>query len=540
MAHTSLYRKYRPSTWDKVIGQNHIVTTLINQIKTDTLGHAYLFTGTRGTGKTSNAKIFVRAVNCLSPANGSPCGKCAVCKGLQSNNNVDIIEMDAASNNGVDEIRDLKESVHFQPSLGKYRVFIIDEVHMLSIGAFNALLKTLEEPPAHVIFILATTEVHKLPQTILSRCMRFDFRLVSQEELIELLKSIFDEENYPYDIQALEQLAIHGQGSVRDTLSLADMCISYSPSGLKYEDVLEVLGASDFDTLYTLAKAILTGDTATVIAKTEEVYAKGKGLNTLNKELAEFFRNLLTIKNLPSWKCGFNKNEHALVKVLGDEHENYQIARVMDILATSEQNLRYTTQPRIVFEALLVKASELKTEITNDALIARVNELEKIIRKGALTGTTIISSPVAQPTVSKSNIEDKLSKFASKDNAETVFEENTVQIKVDERAKMVVGLLITALREKDQIMLYRALSKQNKFSLDGKTLTFYIDDNATLSLFDGTENQALCENALREVTEDKDYQFFVVNAKSAGKKVNDEQMVKLLDVFGNKFENKNK
>lgn len=540
MAHTSLYRKYRPSTWDKVIGQNHIVTTLINQIKTDTLGHAYLFTGTRGTGKTSSAKIFARAVNCLSPVNGSPCGKCAVCKGLQSNNNVDIIEMDAASNNGVDEIRDLKESVHFQPSLGKYRVFIIDEVHMLSIGAFNALLKTLEEPPAHVIFILATTEVHKLPQTILSRCMRFDFRLVSQEELIGLLKSIFDEENYPYDIQALEQLAIHGQGSVRDTLSLADMCISYSPSGLKYEDVLEVLGASDFDTLYTLAKAILTGDTATVIAKTEEVYAKGKGLNTLNKELAEFFRNLLTIKNLPSWKCGFNKNEHALVKVLGDEHENYQIARVMDILATSEQNLRYTTQPRIVFEALLVKASELKTEITNDALIARVNELEKIIRKGALTGTTIISSPVAQPTVSKSNIEDKLSKFASKDNAETVFEENTVQIKVDERAKMVVGLLITALREKDQIMLYRALSKQNNFSLDGKTLTFYIDDNATLSLFDGTENQALCENALREVTEDKDYQFFVVNAKNAGKKVNDEQMVKLLDVFGNKFENKNK
>ena len=540
MAHTSLYRKYRPSTWDKVIGQNHIVTTLINQIKTDTLGHAYLFTGTRGTGKTSSAKIFARAVNCLSPVNGSPCGKCAVCKGLQSNNNVDIIEMDAASNNGVDEIRDLKESVHFQPSLGKYRVFIIDEVHMLSIGAFNALLKTLEEPPAHVIFILATTEVHKLPQTILSRCMRFDFRLVSQEELIELLKSIFDEENYPYDIQALEQLAIHGQGSVRDTLSLADMCISYSPSGLKYEDVLEVLGASDFDTLYTLAKAILTGDTATVIAKTEEVYAKGKGLNTLNKELAEFFRNLLTIKNLPNWKCGFTKNEHALVKVLGDEHENYQIARVMDILATSEQNLRYTTQPRIVFEALLVKASELKTEITNDALIARVNELEKIIRKGALTGTTIISSPVAQPTVSKSNIEDKLSKFASKDNAETVFEENTVQIKVDERAKMVVGLLITALREKDQIMLYRALSKQNNFSLDGKTLTFYIDDNATLSLFDGTENQALCENALREVTEDKDYQFFVVNAKSAGKKVNDEQMVKLLDVFGNKFENKNK
>lgn len=538
MAHTSLYRKYRPSTWDKVIGQNHIVTTLINQIKTDTLGHAYLFTGTRGTGKTSSAKIFAHAVNCLSPINGSPCGKCEVCKGLVNNNNVDIIEMDAASNNGVDEIRDLKESVHFQPSVGKYRVFIIDEVHMLSIGAFNALLKTLEEPPAHVIFILATTEVHKLPQTILSRCMRFDFRLVSQEELVGLLKSIFDEENYPYEVEALEQLAIHGQGSVRDTLSLADMCISYSPSGLKYQDVLEVLGASDFDTLYTLAKAILCGDTATVIAKTEEVYAKGKGLNTLNKELAEFFRNLITIKNLPSWKGGFNAIEHNLVKVLGDEHENYQIARVMDILATSEQNLRYTTQPRIVFEALLVKASELRTELNLDALTTRVNELEKIIRRAALMGTTVISAPTPAPAVSKSEIENTLSKFAKKDDSYVVFEEKNSQPKVDERAKMIVGLLITALREKDKIMLYRALSKQNNFTLDGKTLTFIIDDNATISLFDGTDNQNVCETALKEVMEDAEYQFKIANAKTAGKKITESQMTKLIDVFGNKFENK--
>lgn len=536
MAHTSLYRKYRPSSWDKVIGQNHIVTTLINQIKSDSVGHAYLFTGTRGTGKTSSAKIFARAVNCLSPINGSPCGKCAACVGLANNNNVDIIEMDAASNNGVDEIRDLKESVHFQPSVGKYRVFIIDEVHMLSISAFNALLKTLEEPPAHVIFILATTEVHKLPQTILSRCMRFDFRLVSQNELVELLKRIFDEENYPYEVEALEQLAIHGQGSVRDTLSLADMCISYSPKGLTYDDVLEVLGASDFNTLYTLASAILEGDTATVIAKTEEVYAKGKGLTTLNKELAEYFRNLITVKNLPSWKGGFTLDEHRLTKALGDAHENYQIARVMDILSTSEQNLRYTTQPRIIFEALLVKASELRTELSLDALTARVNELEKIIRRGALTGTAIIPQTSTQPTISKSKIEDTLSRFASKDNTSAVFEETPRQKKVDERAKMVVGLLITALREKDYTMLYRALSKQNDFSLEGKTLTFFIDDNATYTLFDGTDNLNICESALKEATDDSDYIFKIVNAKNVGKKITEDQRMKLADVFGNKFD----
>ncbi len=539
MAHTSLYRKYRPSTWDKVIGQNHIVTTLINQIKAGSVGHAYLFTGTRGTGKTSSAKIFARAVNCLSPVNGSPCGKCEVCRSLVGSSNVDIIEMDAASNNGVDEIRDLIESVHFQPSVGKYRVFIIDEVHMLSITAFNALLKTLEEPPAHVVFILATTEVHKLPQTILSRCMRFDFRLVSQSELVELLKRIFDEENYPYEESALEQLAIHGQGSVRDTLSLADMCISYSPEGLKYADVLEVLGASGFDTLYTLANSILTGDTAGVITKTEEVYAKGKGLNTLNKELAEFFRNLISIKNVPQYRCGYTTEEYNLVKVLAEAHENYQIARVMDILSTSEQNLRYTTQPRIVFEALLVKASELKTELSLDALTARVNELEKIIRRGALTGTAIIptAQPV-QPSVSKAKIEETLSKYASKDTSATVFEEKPKQRQVDERAKMVVGLLITSLREKDYIMLYRALSKQNDYALEGKTLTFYINDNATYSLFDGTDNQSVCENALKEATEDNEYQFKAVNAKNIGKKVTEEQRVRLADMFGSKLETK--
>ncbi|MBQ8178463.1 MAG: DNA polymerase III subunit gamma/tau [Clostridia bacterium] len=540
MAHVSLYRKYRPSTWDKVIGQNHIVTTLINQIKTDTVGHAYLFTGTRGTGKTSSAKIFARAVNCLTPVNGSPCGKCAACQGLANNNNVDIIEMDAASNNGVDEIRDLKESVHFQPSIGKYRVFIIDEVHMLSISAFNALLKTLEEPPKHVIFILATTEVHKLPQTILSRCMRFDFRLVSQEELVALLKNIFDEENYPYEVEALEQLAIHGQGSVRDTLSLADMCLSYSPSGLKYQDVLEVLGASDFDTLFTLAKAILESDTATVIQKTEEVYAKGKGLTTLNRELAEFFRNLITIKNIPTWKCGFTTDEHKEVLALGSEHDNYQIARVMDILATSEQNLRYTTQPRIVFEALLVKASELKTEASNEALSARVNELEKMVRKAALNGMPVAYTQSAPQPVSKAKIEAALSKFATKEKEAPVFEEAPKKAEPDERAKMVVGLLLTALREADYTMLYSALSRQSNYSLQDKVLSFNINDNATKALFENADNLAICEKALKASTDDEEYTFKLENSSSGARKVNEEQHKKLVEVFGTKYVDRNK
>ncbi|MDD3947443.1 MAG: DNA polymerase III subunit gamma/tau, partial [Clostridia bacterium] len=220
MAHVSLYRRFRPTSWDKVIGQDHIVTTLVNQIKSDAVSHAYLFTGTRGTGKTSCAKIFARAVNCLDPQNGSPCGVCAHCLALAEPSNLDIIEMDAASNNGVDEIRELKENVQYPPTAAKYKVYIIDEVHMLSGAAFNALLKTLEEPPKHVIFILATTEVHKLPQTILSRCLRFDFRLVPKDKLVALLAEVFTETSYTFEKEALELLALHGEGSVRDTLSI--------------------------------------------------------------------------------------------------------------------------------------------------------------------------------------------------------------------------------------------------------------------------------------------------------------------------------
>src|SRR5574344_2169347 len=238
MAHLALYREFRPQTFDDVIGQDKIVKTLKNQIETNTISHAYLFCGTRGTGKTSCAKIFARAVNCESPKSGSACGKCDVCKKIQSNGNLDIIEIDAASNNRVDEIRDLRDKVGYLPTVGKYKVYIIDEVHMLTDSAFNALLKTLEEPPSHIIFILATTEPEKLPATIVSRCMRFDFKLVSIENLTSLLKKIFKQTNTKYDEMSLELIAKAGKGSVRDTLSIAEMCKSYSADNIPYQSVV--------------------------------------------------------------------------------------------------------------------------------------------------------------------------------------------------------------------------------------------------------------------------------------------------------------
>lgn len=246
MAYTSLYRKYRPDTFDKVIGQDHIVRTLKNQIAHGNVGHAYIFTGTRGTGKTSVAKIFARAVNCLSPlADGSPCGKCENCVELASNSNFDILEIDAASNNSVDQIRELTDKIGFPPTVGKYKVYIVDEVHMLSKAAFNALLKTLEEPPSHAIFILATTEIHQIPATILSRCLRFDFRLVPNGVIAKRIRFIFDDIGVKYENEAVDLIASAGAGSVRDALSVADMCVSYCDSNVTYNGVLEVLGAAD-------------------------------------------------------------------------------------------------------------------------------------------------------------------------------------------------------------------------------------------------------------------------------------------------------
>ena len=256
----ALYRRYRPNDFESLIGQDHIVKTLVNQIKTDRIGHAYLFTGTRGTGKTSAAKIFAKAINCQSPINGSPCGKCDCCVALQDVSNIDVIEIDVASNNGVNEIRDLREKVQYPPVSCRYKVYIIDEVHMLTGAAFNALLKTLEEPPKHVVFILATTEAHKIPATILSRCMRFDFRLIPTEMIASQISKIYDEIGKEYESEAIMAIASAGEGSMRDALSIADTALSYGEGKLTYDEVAEILGSSKFEVLTSFVKAVLEGE----------------------------------------------------------------------------------------------------------------------------------------------------------------------------------------------------------------------------------------------------------------------------------------
>lgn len=377
----SLYRKYRPDTFEKVIGQEHITTTLVNQIRTGNIAHAYLLTGTRGTGKTSVARIFARAVNCLSPVNGSPCGECEVCKKLLAATSLDIVEIDAASNNSVEDARSIRDSVRYAPIDCKYKVYIIDEVHQLSQAAFNALLKTLEEPPAHAVFILATTEVQKIPATILSRCLRLDFHLVPQETLEKHVSQIFDKEGIRYTKEAISAIAAAGEGSVRDTLSVADMCASYSDV-VDYDCVLGVLGANDPSLIAAIALCTLSGDIKNAITRIENASSLGKSMQVLTKDLTKYFRDLIIIKNDENANEVLRLPDHlfTVAKEIAIAYDGTVLMRALDIFSSVEAKERYSAQPKVLLESAIIKTATLSGEDLSD-LLARVSTLENKVKE---------------------------------------------------------------------------------------------------------------------------------------------------------------
>lgn len=356
MSYLALYRKYRSKTFDEIVGQKHITQSLINQIKNNEVGHAYLFTGTRGTGKTSIAKIFAKAINCLHPVNGSPCGKCEACKSLSDAGSVDIFEIDAASNNRVDEIRELRERVKYPPVTCRYKVYIIDEVHMLTDSAFNALLKTLEEPPEYVVFILATTEVQKLPATILSRCMRFDFKLLTEEELENHVKYVFKDSGIKYEDSAVSTIARLGAGSVRDTLSIADMCVAYSNRNVTFDSVIEAVGLTDKGTLKLLLTSVLNRNEGELLSSIDRVARSGKNITQLSKDLVGYVRDVLVVKTCKDYKSILKlpPDQIADLEELAKLCDNVRLIDILSELSRLDNDFRYTTNPRGLLEIKLV------------------------------------------------------------------------------------------------------------------------------------------------------------------------------------------
>ncbi|MCM1182225.1 MAG: DNA polymerase III subunit gamma/tau [Roseburia sp.] len=388
MSYTALYRKFRPDIFEDVKGQDHIVTTLRNQIKAERIGHAYLFTGTRGTGKTTIAKLFAKAVNCENPVDGSPCGNCRSCQTIASGASVNVIEIDAASNNGVDNIREIVDEVSYSPVEGKYKVYIIDEVHMLSIGAFNALLKTLEEPPSYVIFILATTEVHKIPITILSRCQRYDFKRISIETIAGRLRELMEQEQIAVEEKALRYIAKTADGSMRDALSLLDQCIAFHfGEELTYDKVLDVLGAVDTAVFGRLLELLRAQDVTGCIALLEEVVMQGRELTQFVADVTWYLRNLLLVKTSDGDienVVDASSDNLARLRAEADDMDAEEIMRDIRIFSELSGQIKYATQKRILIEMTLIKLCRPQMETTNDAMAARVRNLEEKVEKGVV------------------------------------------------------------------------------------------------------------------------------------------------------------
>ena len=404
MGYQALYRRYRPARFEDFVGQEAVIKTLRSQIMSGRIAHAYLFCGTRGTGKTSTAKVFARAVNCEHPENGDPCGVCPTCKALAEENSLDILEIDAASNNGVDEIRDLREKVKYPPQTGRYRVYIIDEVHMLSQGAFNALLKTLEEPPAYVVFILATTEPQKLPATILSRCQRFDFGRIPAHQIIERLHVALEEGQIQAEDAALARIARAAEGGMRDAWSIMDMCLSYAQEedgGLTEELVLRVLGAADKSFLFAFADKLIDSDAAGALALIDEMMRKGREVQVFVRDVSAHLRALMLADICDEVQLS------SLLEVTHEDAAEYiaqarrtshtRLMRMLDLFLASETDMKWAAQPRFALETAALRACAPEESLQVEALVARVDELERKLREGVVTAALTPKSAKAAP-----------------------------------------------------------------------------------------------------------------------------------------------
>lgn len=456
MSYTALYRKFRPLTFGEMVGQEHITRTLKNQIIAGRVGHAYLFNGGRGTGKTSAAKVLARAVNCLNPIDGEPCNECEICKAALSGSLTDIVEMDAASNNSVEDIRSIREEVNFLPTLAKYRVYIIDEVHMLSTGAFNALLKTLEEPPAHVKFILATTEPQKLPATILSRCQRFDFKKISNEDVVKRLEFVAKESNIEITKEALKLIAILSEGAMRDALSILERCLQDGDSNINEDKIKDLVGIPKLTYIHAIVKAFLEYNVEEAIKAVDIVLNEGKDLNNLLWEIIKYVKDILVFKATGKLEI-YSQNEIEEIKKLADAVTKERLLYIITDLSKLENDMKWSSQKSILFQVEIIK-------------LCSENIMEVSVipgRDSAGKGTNKLNTSEGSINSASGGISAKPGMEASKQN--TKKEDFAQAVAKFDPAKGWSNIL-TDLRQNGKIMLYSNLLKAKPIEINDMTI----------------------------------------------------------------------
>lgn len=394
MEYTALYRKFRPLTFEEMVGQEHITKTIKNQIIANRVGHAYLFNGGRGTGKTSAAKIFARSINCLNPKNGEPCNECEICKSILSGSLTDVVEMDAASNNSVEDIRAIRDEVNFLPTLAKYRVYIIDEVHMLSTGAFNALLKTLEEPPAHVKFILATTEPQKLPATILSRCQRFDFKRISNNDIIKRLQIVCDSSNIQITDEALKIIAVLSEGAMRDALSILERCLQDGIDNIDEDKVKELAGIPKLTFVNKIVKSVIEYNIEDALNTLNEVLNNGKDLNNLLWEIIKYIKDILVYKTSKNLEI-YSTNELKQIEEIANNVSKERLINLIYSLSEIENNIKWSTQKNIMLQTGIIK---LCTKVENDGIQELKQKIEELQQQIEQLKNNVGEHPVSAHT----------------------------------------------------------------------------------------------------------------------------------------------
>jgi len=545
MAYQALYRRFRPKTFDDVLGQEHITTALKNQIKSNNIAHAYLFSGTRGTGKTSTAKVFARAVNCLNSHNGNPCNECEICKGILDETIMDVIEMDAASNTSVEDIRDLREKAKYPPSKCKYKVYIIDEVHMISKGAANALLKILEEPPKHLIFILATTEPQRLPATILSRCQRFDFKRITVKDIINNLQSILDEIGVKADVRGLNLIARNSDGAMRDALSLLDQCLSFSGKEMTYEHVLSVLGIVNNDTLYEMANCIIEKNPVKALELIEQIVQNGKDINQFIKDLILHFRNLMVVKVSHNNIEDIVDETEERIEAFKKQAQNIDIndiINILKILSDAEAQCKWSSQPRVILEVSIIKMLNESSSKEYENILERIKNLEERLEKGVIVNETTAVKQSVLSTHINNTTSEKLKESEIRHNSIDVNESKNITSSVLDinKIKEEWNSILKAIKA-ERISLHALIMEGKPVKFKNNVLTIAFEDGFRFhkEAIDKRENKEIVQKIINgylnsnievnfAMTEDID----TTNEEKKEVKQDEELIQKVIDTFG--------